>query len=96
MVNKFTKGLQKNKPGTKTAPQASSKVNPHARPSRKGTKHIGGHFSPKVSAQLRQIARNENSSVQASLGEALDMFFSDRGLPTIAGKQAKKKQKGTR
>lgn len=52
---------------------------------KKGGKHIGGYFAPEVSRQLRQMAPDENSSVQALLGEALDLLFESRRLPTIAG-----------
>ncbi len=58
-----------------------------ARPSRAGTKAISGHFDPAVSRQLKQIALNEDSSVQELLGEALNLLFESRGVPQIAPKQ---------
>ena len=61
---------------------------PHDRPSRKGVKHVGGYFQPQVSKQLRQIALDEDSSVQDLLAEALDMLFHSRQKPTIARKPA--------
>ena len=63
--------------------------NPHARPSRVSTKHVGGYFDPAVSKQLRHIAVDEDSSVQALLGEALDMLFQSRRKPAIASKPTK-------
>lgn len=57
------------------------------RPSRTGTKAISGHFDPTVSRQLKQIALDEDSSVQELLGEALNLLFESRGLPQIAPKQ---------
>lgn len=83
MSNKFATALKKD-----AAPEAGETVNPHDRPSRKGTKHVGGHFSPEVSKQLRRIALDEDSSVQKLLAEAIDMVFHSRKLPTIASKQA--------
>ncbi|GBR12129.1 ribbon-helix-helix domain-containing protein [Acetobacter oeni] len=50
---------------------------------RKGTKLIGGHFSPEVSAQLRIIAAEEGTTVQSLLGEALDDLFVKKGRSRI-------------
>lgn len=61
----------------------------HARPSRRQTKHVGGYFDPAVSKQLREIALQEDSSLQALLGEAIDMLFQSRRKPTIAQKRVK-------
>ena len=46
----------------------------------RGSKHIGGYFSPDVSRQLRQIALDENTSVQALLGEAILLLFESRNV----------------
>jgi hypothetical protein len=54
--------------------------------SRTGAKHIGGYFDPVVSKQLKTIALEEDSSVQALIAEALDMLFQSRGKPMIAEK----------
>ena len=59
---------------------------PSSKSSKKRGKHIGGYFTPEVSRQVRQMALDENSSVQALLGEALDMLFESRRLPAIAGR----------
>ncbi len=50
---------------------------------RKGTKLIGGHFSPEVSTQLRIIAAEEGTTVQSLLGEALDDLFVKKGRSRI-------------
>ena len=76
MSNRFAQALEK-KPGAK-----ARRESPAARGGR--GKHVGGYFSPEVSRQLRQLALDEGSSVQGLLGEALDMVFESRGLPTIA------------
>ena len=91
MSNKFAAALKpaKSQPIVEVedeAPVASI----HARPSRKSTKHVGGYFDPTVSKQLREIALAEDSSVQALLGEAIDMLFQNRRKPMIASKPAKK------
>lgn len=56
------------------------------KPSRRNTKHIGGYFDPAVSRQLRQIALEEDSTVQELMGEALDMLFQSRRKPPIASR----------
>ncbi len=53
-------------------------------PSRRGKKTIAGHFDPAVSRQLRELALNEESSVQELLREALNDLFRKRGRPPIA------------
>ena len=55
-------------------------------PSRQGTKHIGGYFSPEASRQLRTIAAVEDTSNQKLLAEALDMLFQSRKMPMIANR----------
>ena len=67
-------------------PAAPPTANSSARPSRKNTKHIGGYFDPAVSKQLRVIAAEEDTSVQALLAEGIDMIFQARRKPTIAKK----------
>lgn len=46
---------------------------------RTATKLIGGHFAPEISTQLRIIAAEEGTTVQALLGEALDDLFTKKG-----------------
>jgi hypothetical protein len=93
MTNKFAAALKAPKTPEVAAPQITTDEitpkSPHARPSRKSTKHVGGYFDPAVSKQLRQIALEEDSSVQALLGEAIDMLFQSRRKPMIASKVKK-------
>src|SRR4051812_44773997 len=80
------------RPKLTTAPpaMADDKADVQARivesrpPSRRGTKTIAGHFSPEASKLLRQIAIDEDSSVQDLLREALNDLFAKRGKPRIA------------
>ncbi len=87
MSNKFAAALKPAKSAPAIVPETPSV---HARPSRKSTKHVGGYFDPAVSKQLREIALDEDSSLQALLGEAIDMLFQSRRKPTIASKSPKK------
>ena len=71
MSNKFASALKpKSQPAleaVETLSDEAKPASPHARPSRKSTKHVGGYFDPAVSKQLREIALTEDSSVQALL-----------------------------
>lgn len=80
MTNKFAAALKKDTPTSNAAALT------HERPARRGTKHIGGYFTPEVSKQLRQLAVNEDTSIQNLLAESLDMLFHSRKMPTIAQK----------
>ena len=53
---------------------------------RAGTRMIAGHFSVEVSRRLAQIALDEDTSIQALVGEGLDAVFKARGLPLSAGR----------
>jgi hypothetical protein len=51
-------------------------------PSRQGKKAITGFFDPAVSRQLKQLALDEDRTVQALLTEALnDLFIKHRRNP---------------
>ena len=92
MTNKFAQALRKpdrvDRAGSSADSPTGKPTGKHARPSRAGVKHVGGYFEPEVSRQLRQIALDEDSSVQELLAEALDMLFHSRHKPTIARKIA--------
>jgi hypothetical protein len=45
------------------------------RPSRDGKRLIAGHFSPKIAKQLKILAAEEETSVQALLEEAIELLF---------------------
>ena len=60
------------------------------RPSRNGTKFIAGHFDPSVARQLRMLAVEEDTTVQALLAEALDLLFVKKNKPVIADVVAKR------
>ena len=83
----FAEALAKKKPRTAANANAESGEGGSKKPpSRRGAKQIGGHFPPEVGKQLKQLAVAEDSTVQDLLGEALDMLFQSRRVPTIARK----------
>ena len=53
------------------------------RPSREGRRLIAGHFDPKVAKQLKLLAAEEETTVQALLEEALDLLFVKKGKRAI-------------
>ena len=69
----------KEAPSVDTQPSSAA---PGVPPSRQGKKAITGHFDPAVSRQLRQLALDNGTTVQALLGEALnDLFVKHRRNP---------------
>lgn len=52
--------------------------------SRDGRVLVGGFFAPEVHKQLKQIALDEDKTLQEVLTEAIDHVFARAGKPTIA------------
>jgi hypothetical protein len=48
------------------------------RPSRRNTKLIGGHFSPELARQLRMLAAEEDTTIQALLEEAIQLLLAKK------------------
>lgn len=69
-------------PTQEKAPKKGALTKSH-RPSRVGTKLIAGHFDPKIARQIRIIAAEEDTTVQALLEEALDLLFVKKGKAHI-------------
>ena len=47
---------------------------------RDGKRLIGGHFDPKVTKALKQIALDDDTTVQALVGEALTLLFQKKNV----------------
>ena len=75
MSNKFADAL-KSAPRTPPEPIRASRNTGNGRG---GLKHVGGYFPPAVSKRLRQMAFDEDTTVQDLLAEALEMLFRSRG-----------------
>jgi hypothetical protein len=69
-----------------TAAQKRAPVDPETAipPSRQGKRAIAGFFDQAVSRQLRQLALDRDTSIQALLTEALNDLFTKYGRPPIA------------
>ena len=50
-------------------------------PGRVGKKAVVGHFSPALSRRLGQIAWDNETTIQALLGEAIDLLLPKYGFP---------------
>ncbi len=59
-------------------------IKPDLPPSRQGKKAISGHFDPAVSKQLKQLALEQDQTVQSLLAEALNDLFEKYGKKPIA------------
>lgn len=53
-------------------------------PSRVGRVLIGGHFSPEVQTELKVLAAQERTSVQALIAEGINAVFARRHKAQIA------------
>jgi hypothetical protein len=53
-------------------------------PSRVGRVLIGGHFAPEVQTELKVLAAQERTSVQALIAEGINAVFARRHKPQIA------------
>jgi hypothetical protein len=71
-------------PNEVAGPSVARNPSVNMAPSREGKKAITGFFDPAVSRQLKQIALEEDSNIQALLREALNDLFVKRGKSPIA------------
>lgn len=81
-------------PSISTPPSAGGRGHEHHRngegitvgmaPSRIGKKALIGYFDPAVSKQLKQMALDNDRTIQDLLAEALNDFFQKYKKPTIA------------
>lgn len=62
----------------------AKKILDHTRPCRTGKRVVAGYFDRAVSKQLRQLALDEDASLQDLLREAINDLFVKRGKPPIA------------
>lgn len=53
-------------------------------PSRVGKKIIAGHFDPVVLRQIKQIALDQDRSIQSLLSEALNDLFEKHNMKPLA------------
>jgi hypothetical protein len=81
---KVRKPVNTAKPQAAAEAVASEPRRKFFRPSRDNRRFVGGHFTPAVGKQLRLIAVEDDTTVQALLEEALDLLFVKKGRQKIA------------
>lgn len=87
LADALQKAAGKSPPSPLEQPESSTQGDTSPQPvppSRQGKKAITGHFDPAVSRQLKQIAVENDSTVQALLAEALNGLFEKYGRSPIA------------
>ena len=65
-----------------TREQAPPRTSTRAK-AREGKKAIVGYYSPEMSQQLQTLAVSQERTMQAMLGEGLNLLFERHGLPTF-------------
>lgn len=84
-IRKARKAIAVKAPANEAATVKAGKGKAAPKPSRVSTKLIGGHFAPEYSTQLRIIAAEEDTTLQALLTEALNDLFVKKGKARISG-----------
>lgn len=62
----------------RAAPAAKPDAPSFDRPSRRNTRLIGGHFPPEIGRQLRMLAAEEDTTIQALLEEAINLLLAKK------------------
>ena len=60
-------------------PEAAERAVSSVAKAREGKKPVMGYFSPQVRRTLHQLALDEGTTIQALLGESLDLLMRARG-----------------
>ena len=68
-------------------PPADSGAQRTRQASRVGKASVTGYFAPEVRKQLRRLAADRDTTIQALLGEALNDLFAKHGLPELAARE---------
>jgi hypothetical protein len=66
-------------PAALTDPPVPVAPTPKKRPAREGKKAVVGYFTPAVSRALGQLALDNDATIQALLGEAIDELMRKHG-----------------
>jgi hypothetical protein len=69
---------------TLATPAKTYPENPHYRPGRAQMSNVTGYFPPAVKKQLRMLAAERETTIQALLAEAMNDLFAKYGKPEIA------------
>ena len=72
----------------KAVEEGSPRVATFDRPSRRNTRLIGGHFPRELGRQLRILAAEEDTTVQALLEEAIDLLLAKKARDRVTPAKA--------
>jgi len=70
--------------GAPAEPLKTYPDNPHYRPGRSQKSNVTGYFPPAVKKQLRMLAAEHDTTIQALLAEGINDLFAKYGKPEIA------------
>ena len=85
ILDQAGRGSAGNRPRGEPPHDAASEPSARAtQPGRVGKVSVTGYFEPEVRRQLKRLAADNDTTVQALLGEALNDLFAKHGLPEIA------------
>ena len=76
-------GKKRERAASASTEEGSGSV-PTVQPGRVGKVSVTGYFAPEVRRQLRRLAADADTTIQALLGEALNDLFAKHGAPEIA------------
>jgi hypothetical protein len=71
------------RPAPGPEPEQAAPAHRRASTRASGTKQVAAHFPAEVAWQLRELAVERRSTVQALIGEALNDLFQKHGKPEI-------------
>lgn len=74
--------------GRKTPAAPKPEAPAFDRPSRRNTRLIGGHFPPETARQLRILAAEDDTTIQALLEEAIDLLLAKKARGRLASKKS--------
>lgn len=82
--NPLSRGLKEQQARLATPEQPAKLRAAGKTPSRMGRVLIGGHFAPEVQMELKVLAAQERTTVQALIAEGINAVFARRHKPQIA------------
>ena len=74
-------------PAPRREPEAQHSYRDTQQPSRAGKVSVTAYFTPEIRRQLRRLAADRDTTIQALLGEALNDLFAKHGLPEIVPRE---------
>ena len=85
ILDQAGRGADARRPRPSTRDEAASgPTDRTTQPGRIGKVSVAGYFAPEVRRQLKRLAAEADTTVQALLGEALNDLFAKHGLAEIA------------